>query len=211
MNTMKLNRRFMYRFIETIGFNHGEFFNLELHQQRIAVTMGRFFPGKAVPDLAEFLKSFCVPSEGVYRFTITYSYEFEGCKIVKYYPKKIIRLILVEGKDIDYGFKYADRNELEFLTRNCKENEDIVIVKNGFITDASYANLVFSDGSSWKTPSSPLLPGTKRKLLLEQGKIEESIIRPENLEDFKSCSLINAMLNPGDIEIPISQIIKNHL
>lgn len=211
MNTMKSIKRFMSRFIETIQFKNGKFTNLELHQERIAKTIGHFYPCDDIPDLKEFLGGFCIPTGGVYRFTVSYSIDFEDCKIKKYHPRRINRLFLVDGNDIDYGFKYADRAGLEFLARHCEENEDIIMVKNGLITDASYANLVFSDGNSWKTPLSPLLPGTKRKLLLEKGIIKESVIRPEDLESFKTCSLINAMLDPGDVEIPVKRINKSHL
>jgi 4-amino-4-deoxychorismate lyase len=53
---------------------------------------------------------------------------------------------------------------------NCISNaegcDDIIIVRNGFVTDASYANLIFRKGDEWFTPATFLLAGTMRAFLL---------------------------------------------
>ncbi len=58
----------------------------------------------------------------------------------------------------------------------CKKTaDDIIITKNGNITDSSFSNLVFesSDGALF-TPETYLLEGgTKRKFLLKNGIIRE--------------------------------------
>ena len=75
------------------------------------------------------------------------------------------------------------------------------------MTDSSHANAVFFDGNEWITPSQPLLRGTKRQTLLEQGVIREGEITLSNLSRFRSLAFINAMLDIGDIPlVPIVRI-----
>ena len=69
------------------------------------------------------------------------------------------------------------------------------------MTDTRYSNVVFGDGSSWVTPETFLLPGTKRAFLLSRGDIRECSVRAEDIGKFRFCSLINAMLDPGDVVV----------
>jgi 4-amino-4-deoxychorismate lyase len=86
--------------------------------------------------------------------------------------------------------------------------DDVIFIKNGYVTDASFANLVFFNGSSWITPATPLLRGTMRERLIHQGIITEQLITAENVLKMKSVKLINAM-NDFDTapEIPIERIL----
>ena len=86
-------------------------------------------------------------------------------------------------------------------------NFDILIVKNGLITDTSYSNIILYDGKEWVTPESFLLNGVKRQHLLNKCIIKEMKVRTVDLKNFKKISLINAMLEPRDIEIDINDII----
>ncbi|MEQ8809522.1 MAG: aminotransferase class IV, partial [Imperialibacter sp.] len=79
--------------------------------------------------------------------------------------------------------------------------------RNGLLTDCSYTNVCFWDGSKWHTPSEPLLAGTKRASLLEKGLISERKIVVNDIKYFESVTLINAMLEPGIIVLPVSQLI----
>jgi 4-amino-4-deoxychorismate lyase len=107
---------------------------------------------------------------------------------------------MVVDNEIDYQFKYTDRARLEELKRRTKADE-ILIVKNGYITDTSFSNIIFFDWENkWVTPATPLLKGTKRKELLEKGMIHEKEIRPYDLKDFTKARLINAMLDIEDGE-----------
>jgi 4-amino-4-deoxychorismate lyase len=85
--------------------------------------------------------------------------------------------------------------------------DDILIVKNGFLTDTSYANVVLWDDNRWFTPDTPLLAGTKRQYLLDTKQIESRKLHPKDLQHFTHARLINAMLDldSGPI-IPIDQI-----
>lgn len=198
----------MCRFIETIQLKNGNFLNLHYHQERMNRTISRFFGSDVTFDLRTFLTQNDFPLTGKYRCTLIYTKSERFLKIIEYKPKEIKFLRLRTDNDINYSWKFANRDELNRHLKEIPENEEIIIIKNGFVTDASYANLVFYDGKDWYTPSSPLLHGTKRRKLLDEGKIKEKQIRSHELKKFIKCSLINAMLDIGEKEVPVSRIIS---
>lgn len=70
---------------------------------------------------------------------------------------------------IDYRYKSTDRKELEALYALRGNQDDVLIVRNNLLTDTSIANVALEKEGVWYTPRTPLLKGTKRALLLEQG------------------------------------------
>ncbi len=111
-----------------------------------------------------------------------------------YKPRAIKTLKLVTGKP-HYDLKYTDRTEIETLLREKGNCDDIIIVINGLITDTSFSNLVFKKGKQWLTPSGPLLTGTARARLIEQGIIQTAEIKTDDLGFYGGFKLINAMLD----------------
>jgi 4-amino-4-deoxychorismate lyase len=90
--------------------------------------------------------------------------------------------------------------------------DDILIIKKGMVTDSSYSNVVFKDlNGSWVTPSTYLLPGTRRASLLMRGEITECEIRSIDIGMYTELKLINAMLGLNDTEgIPVTNIIADY-
>ena len=117
-------------------------------------------------------------------------------------------MYLVSAAELDYSYKYVNRDSLDALKKSRTDNplEDILIVKNGCITDTSFSNIAFYNGSSWVTPDTPLLKGTKRACYLQSGKLMEKRITPDDLRQFHKARLINAML---DLEIGEDISINN--
>lgn len=124
-------------------------------------------------------------------------------------PRRIIRsLQLINADDFDYSHKFADRSHFAVLSKNIQA-DDILIVKNGFLTDTTYANIVFKDKSGhWFTPSTPLLAGTKRAKLLAENRIEAVELRPKDISNFVEARLINATT---DLENSSKVLIDNIL
>ena len=124
----------------------------------------------------------------------------------EYTVRQIRSVRIMEIGEHDYRYKYADRawiNEL-LRTSGCDE---IIMVRDGMVTDASIANLAFLDGRDWITPNTPLLAGTMRKKLLEQGMIREAPIKLDKLQWFDKIKLMNAMLPwEKSPELPIDMI-----
>ncbi len=139
-----------------------------------------------------------VPKEyqtGLYKCRVTYGLHLENIEFEIYQPRIIQRLRLVNDDNIEYNFKYKNRASLMALAEQKGEADDVVIVKKGLITDASYANVAFWDGSRWVTPDTPLLAGTRRAALIAEGILTPQTIRTEDLPTFSSVRLVNAMLD----------------
>ena len=130
--------------------------------------------------------------EGIYRCRLLYDENGHVTQFIPFSYRQVASLKLVFDDAIDYHLKYADRTRLESLLGQRGDCDDIIIVKNGYLTDSSAANLVFGDGSGWYTPDMPLLCGTRRASLLERGAIKEARITLENFRAFSQVGLINA-------------------
>jgi 4-amino-4-deoxychorismate lyase len=84
------------------------------------------------------------------------------------------------------------------------EGCDIIIIKNGLVTDTSFSNICFYDGTRWLTPAKPLLKGTMRAYLLSKNLIIEKDISVEIIKSYKKLRFINAFNgfeNPFELEI----------
>lgn len=193
-------------FIETIKVIDGQFWNLNVHIARMQSTILHFYN----KQIQFSIKDFLIPQEadkGLFKCRIVYASDIVSIEFVAYSFKKIDSLALIECNDIDYSYKLVDRSHLEELYRQRKTASDVLIVKNGCITDASYANVVFENEEGLFTPDSYLLNGTKRQLLISQHKIKERKIRVADLPTYRKMYLINAMIDINDdISIPVSNI-----
>lgn len=77
----------------------------------------------------------------------------------------------------------------------CFSPETFVKVK---VTDSSYTNLALFDGHEWLMPRRPLLQGTKRAFLLDQGLLKEADLTLADLRRAQRVSLFNAMIDMGE-------------
>ncbi len=133
--------------------------------------------------------------EGIYKFRLIYSTNIDFHEMIPYQFFLPEKWKLVEVNHLDYSFKYADRSTINYLRKRYKqEADDLIFIKNGAITDASYANLVFFDGHNWVTPIHPLLAGTQRAKLIAEEKIKPQLITVADLAKFSHFKLINALL-----------------
>ncbi len=192
----------MSRFLESIACDSGAIPLLEFHQQRVNRTFACFYPGVAPLNLEEILSK--IPLSGKFKCRVLYDHTGATVEYKKYQPKEIQSIEIVES-NLDYSFKFADRSELNSLVERSGADE-IIIVKNGLVTDSSYSNLAFFDGSKWWTPKSPLLKGVRRESLLQVGALSEMDVSIEHLSSFEKVSLINAMLDLGELAVGIDRI-----
>lgn len=193
-------------FIETIKVVDGVFFNLPYHMDRMSRTMNTFFGTSMFVelwkgDIPETLQ------EGVTKCRIIYSYLSVKVEYERYHYPLLNSLKLIEG-DIDYSFKFADRSALQTLLMKKEDCSEILIVKNGYITDTSFSNVVLENKTGLYTPSTYLLEGTKRRQLLEKGIVKEKNIRVKDIQDYSKLYLINAMIDLEDtVCVDIDSII----
>lgn len=195
------------RFIESILFKDGVYHNLELHQKRVNRTFHHFMPDAPSHKLSEVLPPLTMT--GTYKVRAVYDADQEDVdfdvEFIEYVPRKIETLEVVSSAPFDYAFKYEDRTHIHTMVQQA-EADDVIISIDGKVTDGSYSNLAFWDGIDWFTPDTPLLNGVRRQQLLGEGEIKEAPIRVGDLGAFQKVSLINAMLDLGEVELPTQQL-----
>ncbi len=193
-------------FSEVIKIYNGKIFNLPAHIERMNFTLQSFF-GSTIPFS---LKDEDIPlefREGLVKCRIVYSLENLEIEYSHYIFREINSLKIIHDNSINYSFKYAERRAFDRLMAQKENCDDILVVKNGLVTDTSFTNVVFESDKGLFTPSTYLLPGTKRQTLLKERVIKEKVIRIEDIEDYRKLYLINAMMGIEDnISIPISSL-----
>ena len=154
----------------------------------------------AKPGLID-LSRFTVPAHarnGRFKCRLLYRLNVEAVQFLPYRIRPVNSLKLVDADALHYPIKYADRSHLQAFFERRGDEGDILMVKNGLITDTYYANIAFWDGQDWFTPAQPLLPGTRRAQLLDQQRIWPAVIRPDDLHRYEYATLFNAMMDLGE-------------
>ncbi|SHJ04439.1 4-amino-4-deoxychorismate lyase [Tangfeifania diversioriginum] len=198
----------MCQLVETIKCKNGKLENLRYHQARFNLARKELFGENFELNLIEEIK---VPEKyqtGLFRCRVIYASDIEKIEFHPYEYRKVESLKLMEDCTIDYRYKFTDRKKLNELFEKRGNCDDILIVKNGCITESYVANIVFFDGKEWWTPDTPLLRGTRRAQLIEEGKIKVCRITPDDIPRFEKAGLINAMQGLNEMpEIKIENIV----
>ncbi len=178
---------------ETIKVENGFVSNLSYHQNRLDHSYKAIFKKKCPFSLRKIISIPPIFSKRIYKLRFLYNSDKYKLEFFPYKQRIIKSLKIVDGEEVDYAFKFLDRKPLDRLFNLKDKHDDILIIKSGYITDTSIANIVFFDGAKWYTPSTPLLKGTCRERLLKQRKILEEEIKLNDLHKFKGFCIINAM------------------
>ena len=198
--------------LETIRFENGAFQNLRYHQERMEASRKALFPNSKTNDLEATLRKEMkartdISRTGLFKCRVVYDTQIRVIEWIPYNFPKIHSLKMVFSDKIEYSYKYEDRKALNQLFKEKGHADDILIVKNGLITDTSFCNILFYNGKNWITPSFPLLKGTQRRNLLEREYIIPAEITPFDLKNFSKARLINAMIRFEDtLDIDIQDI-----
>ena len=188
----------MPRLIESIKVQNGVLHNLSYHEQRMRRACAALWGQTLTFDLS---KTVSVPLEaqsGLFKCRILYHQTIDSITFTPYHWQPITSLRRVYCNHIDYAHKYENRDLLQQLAAQRGECDDVLIIKDGLVTDTSYANIAFSDGHRWYTPAHPLLPGTQRQRLLDQELIIETVIPEQDLTRYRYFQVINAFHALGD-------------
>ena len=197
----------MSRLIESIKVYNKRLYNIEYHNVRMNKSRAELFNAKDQIDLSQIILLPDDLTNELYKCRIIYSEEIVSIDFQKYNKKKINCLQIVHDDEITYSHKFENRTIFENHLTKSKADE-ILIIKNGFVTDTSFSNVVFFDGTKYFTPASPLLKGTKKERLIAEGIIEEDEIKLNDIKKFKFVYLINALLDLSEEnKIPIEKII----
>jgi 4-amino-4-deoxychorismate lyase len=202
-----------YLFFESIRLFNGRFENLSLHEERMARAL-KFFDGRtSKPDLKHHLSGFDIPQKGLYKCRLSYAPGLAPPEFVPYNRKRISSLRLVESSGCSYPHKFTDRSCIEQLMEQRLDCDDILITRNGFLSDTSYCNIFLKNRQGvWITPSTPLLPGIQRQSILMHDIAEAKTIHVDELRSYISFKLVNAMIPWEDSEeIPAGNIIGHRI
>ena len=200
----------MYLLVESIKVENRKLWNLEFHSRRLNKSRKDLFNKADEIQLDNILR---IPShlgDGIYKCRVLYAENIKKIEWSEYIPREIKFLKVVRCEKIDYSYKYSDRELFNILLRenDCRENCDMLIIKNGRVTDTSYGNVALFDGKEWHTTSFPLLKGTKREELLQKGLLLEKDILLDNILQYKAIKPINAMLDfEKTVALPVDSLI----
>ncbi len=180
-------------FFETICIKDGVLINADLHNQRIAITMSKFFSRRISIDVRNFIR---IPThllgERLIKCRFIYDANSINVEYEKYEYRIIRRLRLVEA-NIEYNYKYYDRICFDKIREKYNEEDEVIITKNNFITDTTFSNIVFRKKDKLYTPNTYLLNGIMRQNLLRKGLINEIKITKDDIHNFDEIILINSM------------------
>lgn len=183
-------------FLETMLCTDGEVRHLPYHQLRLNKTLQTF--GSSV---TYNLKSLITPPpQGIYRCRFLYDASCFKVEYLSYTPKPVSTLRVIIDNEIDYPFKSTDRSKLDHLYTLRQGCDDILIVRNGYITDTAIANIALYDGIRWLTPENPLLEGTTRARLIEEGFLSPAPLRLEEIRYAQKVGIMNALIGFVEVE-----------
>ena len=195
--------------LESIRIENRRLHNIDLHNKRFNNALKHLY-GKN--DFVFLEKLIEIPENlNIFRYKCRVTTNGDELKyeIHPYNQRKINTLKVVHFNNINYKYKTTERELLDEAYAQRENCDDIVIIKNGMISDSWAANIILFDGKNWVTPSSPLLKGTQREYLLINKIISEKNIHFDDLVCYKSIKLINAMVrfNEAD-EIDVKSFVK---
>ncbi|MDO4626731.1 MAG: aminotransferase class IV family protein [Pasteurellaceae bacterium] len=186
---------------ETLCLEQGKLKNIALHQARYEHSLHQFYAQTEIKKLCifeqitqhrDFTQAYTLP---LVRCRFAYNQTECDIQFFPYQRKKYQTFQQVICNEIEYSLKYNQRDTLNHLFAQRGNCDEIIIIKQGKVTDCSIGNLVFRKGSEWFTPDSPLLAGTQRAHLLQNGKIQVRPIFAQDISTYDEIRLINA-LNP---------------
>lgn len=193
MNTMKSERKSTYPFLESVAVYDGQAPLLPYHQARVDRTFAAFYPQQKPLDLLRLWKKTNFPT-GKVKWRIPYNVRKAAPQIKPFPERNIEQLQIVVDDTIEYAYKFTERDRLDALfDQKGDDADEVLILRNGLLTDAYYYNVVVKLGDKLLTPRKPLLPGVMRAYCLGEGLIQPADIRLEDLAEAKGVYLINAL------------------
>lgn len=194
----------MSRYIETIRIEGGRIYNLPYHNRRMNETRRNIFQASDKLDLSDYIHPEAYQDRTKCR--VVYEQEIVEVEYAPYAIRPVSSLHIVEDNTFCYQYKSTDRDALNRLFASHGVADDVLIVQDGLLADTSICNIALWNGERWLTPSCPLLQGTKRASLMDEGVLFPSEIKVDDLKLYSHIRLFNAMIEFGEIEFPVGNI-----
>ena len=180
--------------IETIAVENRQFKNLSYHEARLNKTREKLWGYLDYWDLSKMLVIPDSITNDLHKCRLAYGFEIDAIKWEPYTPRTISKIQRVYHDSVEYSFKYDQRPELNTLFAQKNDADEILIIKQGMVTDSFYYNVAFLDNNKWYTPDTFLLPGTQRAFLIDYGILEEAKIAEKDIYKYSHIKLFNAMV-----------------
>jgi 4-amino-4-deoxychorismate lyase len=181
--------------LESLKIFENNIFNIKYHNLRMNRSRKELFDSKDLLDLKDHVIPPPESGQYVIKCRVLYDREIEKIEYKNYIKRSVKTLKAVYSDNILYEHKFADRSYIDSLFAERNGCDDILIIKEGMITDTSFSNIIFYDGERWISPARPLLKGTKLMQLEDEGKVYFENIRPDDLGRYQKAMLINAMID----------------
>jgi len=179
----------MFDLLETIYIKNQNARNIKYHNRRFNQTRKELFGIKSQLDLLSVISP---PTDEIYRCRIIYNRDIKSIDYIPYKTKEIKTISFVNSQ-IDYKYKYENRDEINSLVN--PNSDEVIIIKDNLITDTTIANIAFLDKNrKWITPHKPLLNGTTRQRLIDIGFLYTRDIQKDDIFNSHSIALMNAMV-----------------
>lgn len=182
--------------LETIRCDLGEALHLSYHQQRLDRSLKQL----GYPTRYDLYALISPPDDALYRCRFLYDSRQYTIEFIPYTPRPATSLKLVYDDTIEYPLKYSDRERLNTLYELRGVCDDVLIVKNTLLSDTTIANLALKIDGQWYTPESPLLEGTTRARLLDEGFLITAPLTPSDIAKASSIAIMNAMVGFLEVE-----------
>jgi len=183
----------MSSFLETIKILDAKIYNLSYHQKRYESVL-RSFGIESFKNLEDYIVD--IPQNFLYRCRVVYDLEHNISVTYHSYKKRDIKsLKIVYADQLEYNKKYLDRTILNRMYEKRERCDDVLIVKNSFLTDTTIANIALLKDGIWYTPINSLLEGTTKRRLLDEGKIVQKDILISDIYTYERVALLNAMID----------------
>lgn len=176
--------------LETIRCEDGVAAHLDYHQKRLTSSL-QCLGSKTFFDLKALITP---PQGGLYRCRFIYDADSYRIEFHPYTPQKMSSLRLVVDNEIHYPLKYTHRDELNALYELRGTCDDVLIVKGGILKDTTIANIALFIDGQWLTPQMPLLYGTTRARLIDEGLLVPAVLTPDDIPNARKVAIMNAMV-----------------
>ena len=181
----------MYPLFESIRVEGGRAHLLQYHQNRLNRSYLELFKTTCPWALESILPE--LSPVRLFKLRFKYNKDSFSFETPQYTPSKIESLKLIEINSYSYDFKFTDRSGIDQAFNLRGDCDDVLMTKNGLLTDTSYCNILLFDGTDWITPAQPLFKGVQREYLLDQKMIKVREIHKGDLTLYIGCQLINAL------------------
>ena len=138
----------MFPLLESIKILNGKAQNLSYHQHRFEASYFKMYGKLTSIQLTNLIQ---VPEDyrsGVVKLRLLYNETDCFCQYDDYKKRDIKTLQLIVADQLNYDLKWTNRKVFDDLKNKAHRADDILIIKNGRLTDTSFSNIIFYDGDN---------------------------------------------------------------